>query len=178
MRKIFMAAGLAVAVGTLAACSGGSKAVTYKVPPRPVRNRETPLPYHEVRDGKITFAAIGLRTGITFLVGSHADWPAQGQFVRVRIDCFNDYPNFHTIDLSKQVMITTDGKTYTPDENGMRIERQPDTFDLGARDRIEFDLLYDIPKQAKVKAVHLFGAPTDELGVVLPNDAGVLAPLQ
>lgn len=172
-----MALGLVAAIGALPACSSGSKTVTYKVPPIPVRDRETPLPYHEGHDGKITFAPIGLRTGITFLVGSHADWPATGQFVRVRVDCFNDYPNFHTLDLRKQVLIDAAGKTYQPDENGMRIERQPDTFDLGARDRIEFDLIYDIPKQAKVKAVRLYGAPANDLGVTLPNDPGVQIPL-
>lgn len=178
MRKILLAAGILLVVGALPACSGGgSKPAAYKLPPRPVRDRETPLPYREVSDGRITFAAIGLRTGITFIVGSHADLPAQGQYVRVRVVCDNGYPNFHTIDLNKQLLVTTDGQTHQTDVNGMRVERQPDTFDLGSHDRLEFDLLYDIPKQAKVRSLRLYGAPASDLGVTLPNDPGVEVPL-
>jgi hypothetical protein len=142
-----------------------------------VRDEEKPLPYRPVKDGLITFAAIGLRTGMLDIVGSHADQPPKGQFVRVRILAVNGYPNFHTIQPSKQQLITADGTAYLPDINGMRIERQPDTVQLGARDQLEFDLLYDIPKQAKVKALKLYGAPASDLGVTLPDDPGVEAPL-
>ena len=164
-----------------AGCSGGTahstSTPTYNLPPRPVRDEEKPLPYHPVKDGLITFAAIGLRTGMLDIVGSHADQPPKGQFVRIRVLAVNGYPNFHTIEPSKQTLITTDGKTYAPDINGMRIERQPDSFQLGARDQLEFDLLYDIPRQSKVKALHLYGAPSSDLGVTLPDDSGVEAPL-
>jgi hypothetical protein len=178
MRRIFVGIGLVAVAGGLAACSGGGSTVaTYKLSPRPVRDRETALPYREVRDGRITFAAIGLRTGMRFITGSHADQEAKGQFVRVRVVCDNGYPNFHTIDLNKQLLVTTDGHSYEPDVNGMMIERQPSTFQLGSHDRIEFDLLFDIPAQAKVKAVRLYGAPTTDLDLPIPNDPGAEAPL-
>jgi hypothetical protein len=178
VRRIALVVGLAVA---LAGCSGDHSpevvaAPAYKLPPRPVRDGETALPYRVVSDGQIMFAAIGFRANMSFVVGSHADWPAKGQFVRARVQVENGYPNFHTITLGKQLLVTTDGVTHQIDENGMRIERQPAEFDLGAHDRLEFDLIYDIPKGAKAKSLRLFGGPTDELGVPL-NDRGVDAPL-
>lgn len=167
---------------TLAGCSAdhspkAASTPTYKLPPRPVRDDETPLPYHAVSDGKITFAVIGFRANMRFVVGSHADWPAKGQFVRARVQVENGYPTFHTITLGKQVLITTDGATHQIDENGMRIERQPADFDLGAHDRLEFDLIYDIPKDAKAKSLRFFGDPADDLGIPIKNDPGVEAPL-
>lgn len=150
---------------------------TYRLPARPVRDGETALPYRPVTDGQITFTPIGLRAGMAYVVGSHADWPAKGQFVRVRVQAENGYATFHTIDLTKQLLITADGATHTIDENAMRIERQPSSTDLGSHDLLEFDLLYDIPKQATAKSLRLFGDPTDELGVPVAHDTGVEAPL-
>jgi hypothetical protein len=166
----------------LTGCSGGhppasAPGPTYRLPGRPVRDGETPLPYRPVTDGRVTFAPIGLRTGMSFVVGSHADWPAKGQFVRVRVQAENGYATFHTIDMAKQLLVTADGTTHTVDENAMRIERQPAEAELGAHDRLEFDLIYDIPKQATAKALRLHGDPTDELGVVRAHDPGVEAPL-
>lgn len=135
------------------------------------------MPYRPVYDGRIMFAVIGLRADMPFLVGSHADQAAQGQFVRARIVVDNGYPNFHTIDIHKQLLVTTDGATHQVNENGIRITRQPDSVELGSHDRLELDLLYDIPKQAKVKSLRLYGAPANDLGLELPHDPGVEAPL-
>jgi hypothetical protein len=153
-------------------------AAAYRLPARPARDGETPLPYRPVQDGRITFTPIGLRAKMGFVVGSHADWPANGQFVRVRMLAENGYPTFHTVDLAKQVLVTTDGATHTIDENATRIERQPTTFDLGAHDRLEFDLFYDIPKQETAASLRLHGDPADDLGVPLAHDPGVEAPLR
>jgi hypothetical protein len=177
VRRLAALLGLAV---VLTGCSGGHKPKsppTYELPGRPVRDGETPLPYRPVSDGRITFAVIGVRANMSSVVGSHADWPAKGQFVRARVVVENGYPTFHTIVLGKQLLVTTDGATHTIDENGMRIERQPPDFELGAHDRLEFDLIYDIPKQAKAKALRLFGGPTNDLGIPADHDPGVDASL-
>jgi hypothetical protein len=178
VRRIAVVLGLSLA---LAGCSDdhspkAESSPTYRLPPRPVRDGETPLPYRVVSDGKVMFAVIGFRANMPSVVGSHADWPAKGQYVRARVQVENGYATFHTITLGKQVLITSDGVTHHIDENGMRIERQPADFDLGAHDRLEFDLIYDIPKNVKAKSLRLFGAPTDELGIPKP-DSGVEAPL-
>jgi hypothetical protein len=177
VRRLAVLLGIAV---VLAGCSGGSPkstaTPTYRLPARPVRDGETPLPYRPVSDGRITFAVIGLRANMSSVVGSHADWPAKGQFVRTRVLVENGYPTFHDIQTAKQVLVTTDGATHTVDENGMRIERQPAEFLLGAHDRLEFDLIYDVPKTVKAKALRLFGGPTNDLGIPVP-DTGVEASL-
>jgi hypothetical protein len=175
VRRLAVLLGLTV---VLTGCSGdhkpkAEKSPTYQLPGRPVRDGEKSLPYRPVSDGRIVFAAIGVRAGMSSVVGSHADWPAKGQFVRARILVENGYPTFHTIELGKQLLVTTDGATHTIDENGMRIERQPGDFDLGAHDRLEFDLIYDIPKTAKAKSLRLFGGPTNDLGIPDPHDPGV-----
>jgi hypothetical protein len=179
VRRLAALIGLAA---VLAGCSDGHTpksrpSPTYRLPGRPVRDGETPLPYRPAADGRITFAAIGLRTGMSSVVGSHADWPAKGQFIRARVVVDNGYPTFHTIDLGKQLLITTDGATHKVDENGMRIERQPSDFDLGAHDRLEFDLIYDVPKQSKARSLRLFGGPTNDLGIPDATDPGVELPL-
>jgi hypothetical protein len=178
VRRIAVVLGVGLALG---GCSSdhspkAGSSPTYKIPPRPVRDGETPLPYRVVSDGKIMFVVIGFRAGMSSVVGSHADWPAKGQFVRARVQVENGYPTFHTITLGKQVLLTTDGVTHQIDENGMRIERQPADFDLGAHDRLEFDLIYDIPKGAKATSLKLFGGPTDDLGIP-QADSGVSASL-
>ncbi len=178
MRRLAVLLSLVVIAG----CSSDPKpesasTPTYKLPPRPARDGETPLPYRQITDGKMIFTPIGFRAKMSYVVGSHADWPAKGQFVRVRVITENGYATFHTLDLGKQVLVTTDGATHTPDENAMRIERQPASVEIGSHDRVEFDLIFDIAKTAKEKALRLFGDPTDDLGVPATNDAGVETPL-
>lgn len=59
----------------------------------------------------------------------------------------------------------------------MRIERQPDGFELGAHDRLDFDRCYDIPAQAAPKSLRLYGAPVNDLGGPLDRDPGAEIPL-
>jgi hypothetical protein len=172
------AAGLALALLTACGGGGGTDPRAFHLPLQTARPDEKPLPYRPVRDGQITFAALGLATGIEDLVGSHADEPPRGQFIRIRVLCQNGYPNFHTIDLYRQTLVTTDGRTHQPDGDGMRVARQPATFDLGAGEILEFDLYYDIPKDERVASLRLFGAPSTELGVPLPGDPGATVPLR
>jgi hypothetical protein len=163
----------------LAGCSGTGRdpTPTYSTAPRPVRAGETAVHTAPRADGRITFTVIGLRTGITYVVGSHGDQKAQGRFVRVRLVAANGYPNFHTLGLGRERLLTTDGKAYAISENATRIKRQPDSLDIGAGDRIEFDLWFDIPAAARVAALRLYGEPTDDLGVSLPVGPGVRVPL-
>ncbi|MFA1548128.1 DUF4352 domain-containing protein [Actinomadura chokoriensis] len=161
----------------LSGCSGGGPQ-TYRLPDRPVRDHERSLPYREVADGQVAFAALGISTGLTTITGSHADLPSErGAFVRVRMVTENRYATFHKIDLDRQLLVATDGRTFAPDVNAMRVKRQPTEIELGSRNRIEYDLMYDVPKDARPKALRLYSAPTDGLGVELPHDPGVELPL-
>ena len=178
MRRL--AASITALVLGAAGCSGGghsSPIPTYDLPPRPVRVAETPLPYRPVTDGLMTFAAIGIRTGMEYITGTHADLPARGAYTRIRVLVENGYSRTHTLDTTKQLLVTADGRTQAPDLGAMHVERQPDQVDIGAHDRLELDLYYDIPKNAVPRAIRFFGIPTDDLGNPVGPDRGVQVPL-
>jgi hypothetical protein len=157
-----VAAVLAVA---LAGCSGSSTPekpapATYELGARQVRPDETALKLPDATNGDTVFTLIGLTTGIGTIVGSHAEWPAKGQFVRIRVVVTSTGRSSVLFDARRQQLIKADGGTVLPDEQAMLIKRQPDKFDLGPAVRVEFDLYYDIPKDAKPAALRAFGGPT------------------
>jgi hypothetical protein len=180
MRGLSSTIAIAGTLTFLTGCTGGAPepAPTYPLPARTVRTGETPVHAAPRTDGRVTFAVIGLRTRITYVVGSHGDQKSQlGQFVRVRLAVTNGYPTFHGLDLRKERLLSTDGRAYGIDGNATRIKRQPDALDLGSGDRTEFDLWFDVPAAVRVRALRLYGEPTDDLGVALPTGPGVTVPL-
>jgi hypothetical protein len=150
----------------LVGCSSPSEsapkpsAPTYELGSRPVRPDETALKLPDANNGDTVFTLIGLTTGITTIVGSHAEWPAKGQFVRIRLVVTSTGRSSVLFDARRQQLIAAGGATVLPDEQAMLIKRQPDKFDLGPAVRVEFDLYYDIPKDAKPAALRAFGGPT------------------
>ena len=134
--------------------------LTYPLAPRPVRNGEIPLNPAPVTSGDTVFELIGLSTGMPSVIGSHAEWPAKGRFARVRLVITNVGRNSVPFDANRQLLRTADGGDHTPDPQAMLIKRQPGRFDLGPTDRLEFDLYYDIPPDAKPSGLHAFGGPT------------------
>ncbi|GAB3903876.1 DUF4352 domain-containing protein [Kibdelosporangium lantanae] len=167
----------------MAACSSTpppppppSATPTYEQPPRPVRPEEVPLKLPAVQDGDTQFLLIGLTANQSELAGSHVEFNPKGAYTRIRLVITNVGRGGTTFEPRKQQLVTTDGNTYPPDEQAMLIKRQPyETFTLGANDRLEFDLYYDIPKGAKAKALKAFGGATlthdanDSTDVPLPR---------
>lgn len=133
---------------------------TYRLEPRAVRPDETPLNVAAVSDGDTTFLPIGLTTGLPMIIGSHAEFAAKGQFVRVRLVVTNKGRSSVLFDPKRQLVVLSDGKELKPDDQAMLIKRQPAAFDLGVAVRVEFDLYYDAPKGARVVALMGFGGPT------------------
>jgi Domain of unknown function (DUF4352) len=148
-------------------------APTYEVAPLPVRPEEKALHPVPTTDGDSEFRLIGLTTGIKTILGSHAEWPAKGAFIRVRVVVTNTGRNTVPFDANKQTLVTADGATHTPDAQAMLIKRQPGQIDIGANDRLEFDLYYDCPPDAQPTALRAFGGATladfsDTTGVDIP----------
>jgi hypothetical protein len=137
-----------------------SASATYELDPRPVRPDETALRLPTANNGDTVFTLIGLTTGIPTIVGSHAEWQAKGQYVRVRLVVTSAGRTSVLFDTRRQLLVDAKGATIAPDDQAMLIKRQPDKFDLGANVRVEFDLYYDIPKDAKPAALRAFGGPT------------------
>ncbi|GAA3211729.1 DUF4352 domain-containing protein [Actinocorallia longicatena] len=155
---------LALVLALAAGCGGSPKA------PAP-----QPSGY---RDGLVEFIPLGVTTGITSVIGSHADLPSKnGQVVFVRLAVINHYRTFHDLDVRKQLLVTSDGRQWEIDGQATSIKRQPTRLSLGSGNRVEFDLYYDIPATARPKELLLYGEPVTDLGVALPEDPGVRAPL-
>lgn len=177
-------AGAALAVTVLSGCTAGGPAPsasptstptpTYELPPRPVRPGESPVRAAPVTDGDTRFQVIGLQKGLSGFFGSHAEWQAKGQYVVVRILVENLSRTNSRFEAGRQRLVAADGTVYPVDKFAQAIKRQPDTLPLGAQVRVEMDLWYDIPAEAKVSAIRLYGDPP--LGVGGDTD-GVAVPL-
>ncbi|MGC5012838.1 DUF4352 domain-containing protein [Streptosporangium sp. DT93] len=178
--------GALLAVATMSGCTGtdrgasaspsptGSPTPAYDLPPRPVRPGEIPVRAAPVIDGETRFQVIGLQKGLSGFFGSHAEWQAKGQYVVVRVVVENTGRTTSHFDAMLQRLVAADGTAHAPNKFAQAIKRQPETFSLGAQVRVEMDLWYDIPKEAKVSAIRLFGDPP--LGVTGGTD-GVQVPL-
>ena len=181
---LILLTGTVVAAAVLSGCAGADPAPsaspqaaptpTYELPPRPVRPSESPVRAAPVTDGDTRFQVIGLQKGLSGFFGSHAEWQAKGQYVVVRILVENPGRTNARFDAKRQRLIASDGGTYTVDKFAQAIKRQPDELPPGAGVRVELDLWYDIPEEAKVSAIRLFGDPP--LGVTGGTD-GVQVPL-
>ncbi|GIH95004.1 hypothetical protein Psi01_56340 [Planobispora siamensis] len=147
---------------------------TYDLPARAVRPGEIAVTAPPAQDGEIRFQVIGLQKGLSGFFGSHAEWQAKGQYVVVRILMENPGRTNSRFEAGKQRLVAADGTAHAIDPFTQATKRQPDRFLLGAGVRVEMDLWFDIPKDARPASVKLFGDPplglaaTDGVTVPLP----------
>lgn len=155
-------AAAAVVLLALTACTAEPRAdkaaPTYQLEPRKVRPDERPLKI-DGADGDTGYELIGLSRTDTVL-GSHAEMPAKGEFLRIRLVVTNNGRSSVLFDTARQRLVLADGTTRKPDSEAMLVKRQPGEFDLGSGVRVEFDLYYDVPDGAEPKALRAFGGPT------------------
>jgi ABC-type uncharacterized transport system auxiliary subunit len=162
----------------LAGCAAPPAAPpTYHLPDRPARPGEQVLDGVTATEGDTAFRLIGLTTGLKSVLGSHAEWPAKGQFVRIRLVVTNTGRTTVPFDTDRQLLLTSDSATHVPDSQAMLIKRQPVRIDIGAADLLEFDLYYDVPVDVRPTGLRAFGGPTladfsDTTGVDIPVHAG------
>lgn len=163
------AALLASAALTLTGC--GSSPRHYKIPPQPVADGETPLSGRTAAIGEVTYTVIGLRTELGEVIGSHGSWIPHGQYVRVRILMVNNGRERHDFVPGRQLIVTTDGRTYGPSTDAMQISRGVSgTQSIASHELCAFDLWFDVPKKAPVRALRVFGDPSSSrLGDQLKN---------
>ena len=175
---------LVMAVGLVAAGCGDAPVVagpettatsapTYPVPPQTVRPDEKPLKIPTTADGDTAFTLVGLTTGMPTLIGSHAEFHAKGQFVRIRMSVINNGRSSVSFDARRHVLIDDREAEHPVDTQAMAVKRQPETIDLGANVRLEYDVYYDLPADAKPLALRVYGGPTltdlkDEASTEIP----------
>jgi hypothetical protein len=161
-RLLILVAVPAVAAG-LVACSGRSAGPapkpTYPALSRPVRFGEVPLNQPTVQDGTLRFTVIGYTGDIVELFGSHAEWFPRGRLVAVRLVLENVARTQQNFQAWRQQLVAADGRTFTADQDAINIKRQPWEQLVGSEVRIEFDLYFDIPKDARPVAVRFHADP-------------------
>lgn len=136
----------------------------YVLVSRPVRDFEIPLRPVATSVGKLRITPIGLRTGMCCVVGTHAEWPADGQYVSVRVQIQNTDRDRQEFDTAGQFLITADDRVHKVNANAMNIKRQDFKISMGAGNVLEMDLFYDVPKDASIKAIRLTGKNTTSIG--------------
>jgi hypothetical protein len=170
VRRLVAVMSVVLAAGSATACGGipveagpqsaTSPAPTYPVPAQAVRPDEKVLKIPTTSDGDTAFTLVGLTTEMPTLIGSHAEYHAKGQFVRIRLTVINNGRSSVSFDARRHVMIDDLEAEHAVDTQAMNVKRQPETIDLGANVRLEYDVYYDLPKDAKPLALRVYGGPT------------------
>ncbi|CCH33944.1 hypothetical protein BN6_67070 [Saccharothrix espanaensis DSM 44229] len=133
---------------------------TYPVPPGTARPDEKVLHLPTTSDGDTAFTLVGLTTGMDALIGSHAEFAAKGQFVRIRLSVVNNGRSSASFDARRHLLVDDRKVEHPVDTQAMTIKRQPEVIDLGANVRLEYDVYYDLPADAKPLALKVYGGPT------------------
>ncbi|HVQ91787.1 MAG TPA: hypothetical protein VMU51_12185 [Mycobacteriales bacterium] len=158
---LFLLVGGLLVGGLVAGCTGppaapaATPSPTYLLPSRTARYLETPIPSASAVSGSLMITVMGLRAHLPALTGTHAEFRARGEFVRVRISVENIAATFYDLLTSQQLLLTDDGAARPPDLPAMEVTRQPDDISLGAQDRIEVDLWYDIPRGRTLRGLRV-----------------------
>ncbi|RKS74439.1 uncharacterized protein DUF4352 [Actinomadura pelletieri DSM 43383] len=153
---------LGAAAVALPGCSGSERAEappTYHVPAERAREGESVPRGKTGRSADLHFTVLGFREGMTEVMGTHTAMGSKGTFTRVRVLAVNTGRDIQVFDTWKQRLVTTDGRGHSPDVNATMIKRQPERLSVGASMRVEFDLWFDVPRGARVRAVLLYGSP-------------------
>ncbi|MFF3664840.1 DUF4352 domain-containing protein [Microtetraspora malaysiensis] len=148
---------------------------TYSLPAETARPGESVLRPSLVTDGATRFWLIGFQDGMSSLIGSHAEWNAKGQFASARIVVQNVDRTNQKFEAKRQLLVASDGRVFHVDSFTQAMKRQPDEMMMGSFVRTEFDLWFDVPKDARITKVRLFGAPP--FGSVTPSE-GVELPVR
>jgi hypothetical protein len=158
VRRPILRSALVVVIATLAAGGCASPDRDYTIPPQPLPSGEKALSGKTVTIGELDYTAIGLRTQLGEVIGSHASWIPHGQYVRVRLLMVNHGRERHDFEPGRQLLVTADGRTYGPSTDATQIARAASgTQTIASQELCAFDLWFDVPKNASVRALRVFG---------------------
>lgn len=164
-----LAAGAAGCTSDPAAGSAGpgpAASPTYVAAPRTARPFETPLSTASATAQNVSVTVVGLRSRLTSLVGTHAEWLPRGEYERLRVALDNGSSTYREFATERLLLVDTTGRTYKPDYDAMNIARQPKVATVPAQGRLEMDLWYDLPKGATLRALRVHDLDAD---VPLPS---------
>ncbi|MEU8901524.1 hypothetical protein [Nocardia sp. NPDC048505] len=94
---------------------------------------------------ELAVRALEVEPGVAEVFGTHAELLPKGQFVRVRIALSNTGNRVHDTRSEDYELVDAAGGAHHMSIDAMRVERQLWELQLGAGNRLELDLWYDIP---------------------------------
>ncbi|MFI6173424.1 hypothetical protein ACIBCN_42065 [Nocardia sp. NPDC051052] len=131
---------------SLAAC-GAEPAAT----PPPTTTTAAPYVRTPLDCGKLTVAPLTVEPGIGYIIGTHAEWLPKGQYIRIRVAITNTDSTFHTTRPTDYQLDDAADRPHQTSVDAMEIKRQPNELNIGAGNRLEMDLWYDIPVDTQPK---------------------------
>jgi len=160
-RRIRQWIGMGAMVGFLlgAGIAAGIAALYWPEPGARVKStmREAEISVEEsaIRSDRTTMAAQGLRCGMEWITGTHAEHWAKGRLCRVKVSITNNSLVTVPIANMEQRLVLADGSLLGMDLESMEIKRQLRDFTLGASNTVTQDLWFDIPAGASPVAILL-----------------------
>jgi hypothetical protein len=145
--------------GSAKTASGSAKSAARTGPalaPDPVnetlRPKEIVLPSQgPYTSGKIIVQPLRMSCGLSEVIGTHGEQEAEGQYCFVRVALTTKDTFTHTFDIRKTALTTTAGASIPPAFPAQEVKRQPlEIAPVGSDDRYEFDIYYDVPRDATV----------------------------
>lgn len=117
-----------------------------------LRPKEIVLPSQSpYTSGKIIVRPLRLTCGLSEIVGTHGEEEANGQYCLIRVALTADDTFTHTFDVRKTALTTTAGASVPAAYDAQEVKRQPlEIAPVGSHDRYEFDIYYDVPRDATV----------------------------
>jgi hypothetical protein len=147
--------------GSAQTASGSAKAATASptgptLAPDPVnetlRPKEIVLPSQSpYTSGKIVVEPLRMSCGLSEVIGTHGEQEADGQYCLIRVALTANDTFTHTFDTHKTALTTTAGASIPVAYAAQEVKRQPlEIAPVGSHDRYEFDIYYDVPRDATV----------------------------
>ncbi|MEV0251263.1 hypothetical protein AB0H76_32040 [Nocardia sp. NPDC050712] len=94
---------------------------------------------------ELAITALEVQPGVANLFGTHAELLPKGQFVRVRIAITNTGNRVHDTRSEDYQLVDTAAAGHRMSIDAMRVKRQLSDLEIGAGNRLELDLWYDLP---------------------------------
>jgi hypothetical protein len=147
------------AVLLVAACSGssGPAAPREVVIRQPLGLGEVAQSDREARTGHEKVRLLSAQANVPAVTGSHAEFVPKRPLYRVRVRVTSNDARLHTFLTGEQRLVVDGGALVPPSFDAMRVKRQPEAVELGARDAMELDLWFEPPVGARPTAVRLVG---------------------
>lgn len=120
-----------------------------------MREAEVSVEATAIRSDGTTIAALGLRCGMEWITGTHAEHWAKGRLCRVKVSITNNSLVTVPVANMEQRLLLADGSQLGMDLESMEIKRQLRDFTLGASNTVTQDLWFDVPLGATPAAILL-----------------------